>query len=71
MQQIVEDNYHVRDIAYTNFGIIDDQRVQFSKTPVDSITLTGSFRRAPMFQIAVATFKGQTTLAFNMDGTKK
>lgn len=70
LQQIVEDNYHVRDIAYTNFGIIDDQRVQFSKTPVDSITLTGSFRRAPMFQIAVATFKGQTTLAFNMDGTK-
>lgn len=69
LQQIVEENYHVREIAYTNFGIIDDDQLVFQGAPIDNVTLTGSFRRAPMFQIAVATFKQQTTLAFNMDGT--
>lgn len=70
LQQIVEDNYHVREIAYTNFGIIDHKQLVFDGAAITDVTMTGSFRRAPMFQIAVATFNNQTSLSFNMDGTK-
>lgn len=70
LQQIVEENYHVREIAYTNFGIVNSQRLVFSGSLVENITLTGSFRKAPMFQVAVATYNDATTLAFNMIGTK-
>lgn len=69
LQQIVEDNYHVRAIAFTNFGIIDDSRLVFEGTPLTDCLLTGSFRYAPMFQVACSTFKGQLNLGFNMIGT--
>lgn len=68
LQQVAEANYHVRPIAYTNFGVIDAERVQFNGTSVSKFLLTGSFRRAPMFQVAVSTFAGQLTFAFNMIG---
>lgn len=69
LQQIVEANYHVRPIGYTNFGIVDDQRLTFDEARVDSVILTGSFRFAPMYQIACSTFRGQLSLGFNMVGT--
>ena len=69
LQQIVEANYHVREIGYTNFGVIDDQRLVFDQLPVTQCLLTGSFRTAPMFQVACSTFKGELSLGFNMIGT--
>lgn len=69
LQEIVEANYHVRAIAFTNFGIIDDARLQFVGSPVINCLMTGSFRYAPMFQVACSTFKGQLSLGFNMIGT--
>lgn len=65
----MEANYHVRPIGYTNFGIIDDQRLRWADTEMTAVTMTGSFRIAPMYQIACSTFKGQLTLGFNMVGT--
>lgn len=69
LQQIVEAHYHVRPIGYTNFGIIDDERLILAGLSVTDCLLTGSFRIAPMYQIACSTFKGRLTLGFNMIGT--
>lgn len=69
LQEIVEANYHVRAIAFTNFGIIDDSRLAFAENTVTNCLMTGSFRYAPMFQVACSTFKGQLSLGFNMIGT--
>lgn len=69
LQEIVQENYHVRPIAYTNFGVIDADRIRFKGAEIERFILTGSFRKAPMFQVAVATFADQIDLAFNMIGT--
>ncbi|MDF7682406.1 condensation domain-containing protein [Lactobacillus sp. ESL0679] len=70
LQQVVQDNYHVRDIAYTNFGIVDEEKLTFGDAKIKRVILTGGFRTAPMYQIAVATYGGCLNLAFNMNGTR-
>lgn len=69
LQQITEDNYHVRPISYTNFGIIDSQRLKFVGCQVTDFDMLGSYRQMPMFQVAVSTFKQQIILAYAMIGT--
>lgn len=69
LQEIVQENYHVRPIAYTNFGVIDADRIKFDGAEIEHFILTGSFRKAPMFQVAFSTFDNQVGLAFNMIGT--
>lgn len=66
LQQDVQANYHIREIAYTNFGVIDDQRLKFDGNTPEECVMTGSFRRMPMYQVAVSTYKGQLNLAANM-----
>lgn len=69
LQEIVEQNYHVRPIAYTNFGVIDDKQLRFTDNSIESCLMTGSFRRLPMYQVAISTFAGRLTLAANMIGS--
>ncbi|MCH5461917.1 hypothetical protein HC026_00565 [Lactobacillus sp. LC28-10] len=69
LQQAAEDNYHIREIAYTNFGVLNAQQLQFGEVSLDDLVITGGFRRAPMYQIAAGTFNGKLTLAFNMIGS--
>lgn len=69
LQQVVQDNYHVREIAYTNFGIIDQNKLVFDGVKITQVVMTGGFRTAPMYQIATATYDDQLSLAFNMVGT--
>lgn len=71
LQQVVQDNYHVREIAYTNFGIIDAKRLSFGEVPIKQVLMTGGFRQAPMFQIAAGTFNNKLALAFNMEGNEQ
>lgn len=66
LQQICEDNYHVRGISYTNFGIVD---FQLNDCTINDFDMLGSYRRAPMFQVAVSTFADQIILAYAMIGT--
>lgn len=68
LQKIVEENYHVREIGYTNFGIVDADRLKFDGVTVEHCLLTGSFRAAPMFQVACSTFNDELSLGFNMIG---
>lgn len=70
LQQIVEDHYHVRPIAYTNFGILEPSRLKFNGVQVKQCVMTGSFRQAPMFQVAVSSFGKQIILAFNLIGSQ-
>ena len=69
LQQQVENNYHVRDIAYTNMAIVDDQRLRFSGSPISNCVLTGGFRKMPRYQICVSTFRHQFNLAANVIAT--
>lgn len=66
LQQICEDNYHVRTISYTNFGVVD---FQLAGCRITNFDMLGSYRRAPMFQAAVSTFNDQIIFAFAMVGT--
>ncbi|WP_461214979.1 phthiocerol/phthiodiolone dimycocerosyl transferase family protein [Lacticaseibacillus sp. GG6-2] len=68
LQQIVAANYHMRAIAYTNFGVLSAKQVDFG-IPLTDVVMTGGFRRAPSFQTAMATYDGRLTMAFNMIGS--
>lgn len=70
LQKAVEASYHVREIAYTNFGIVDQERLNFAGTTVNQLIMTGSFRRMPMYQVAISTFNSRITLAVNMIGSR-
>lgn len=68
LQAIVQQNYSVRPIAYTNFGVIDADKFNFAGSPIDNLLMTGSFRYAPMYQAVFSTFRNQITVGFNMVG---
>ena len=68
LQQIVETNYHVRSISYTNFGVIDSQRFAFTGCALTDFAMLGTYRQYPMFQVAVSTYNGQINLSFAMVG---
>lgn len=65
LQQICEDNYHVRSISYTNFGIV---HFQLAETTITDFSMLGSYRRAPMFQVAVSTYADQLNFSYAMIG---
>lgn len=69
LQRDVEQHYHVREIAYTNMAIIDEQRLTFAGIEVQKAILSGGFRRMPHYQICVNTFKKQLSLVANVIGT--
>lgn len=66
LQQICEDNYHVRTISYTNFGVVD---FRLAGCQITDFYMLGSYRRAPMFQVAVSTYDDQIIFAYAMVGT--
>ncbi|WEV43591.1 condensation domain-containing protein [Lactobacillus sp. ESL0684] len=70
LQEIVQANYHIREIGYTNFGILDSGKLAFTGNKIKRVILTGGFRIAPMFQIAAVTYQQQLHLSFNMIGTE-
>lgn len=66
LQQVCEDNYHVRTISYTNFGIVD---FRLAGCRITDFNMLGSYRQAPMFQVAVSTYADQVIFAYAMVGT--
>ncbi|MFD1670791.1 condensation domain-containing protein [Agrilactobacillus yilanensis] len=69
LREVVQQNYSVRPIAYTNFGIIDASRLNFTGCTIKHCLLTGSFREAPAFQAAFSSFNHEIIIGFNMIGT--
>lgn len=63
--------YHIMPISYTNIGIIDDKKLCFSECRIENCFLTGSYRDAPDFQLAISTYKNKCTLSCNVFGDQQ
>lgn len=48
---------------YTNLGILDDKRLVFDGVSVKNAVGYSGLNKAPCFQIAVSSFKGETTIS--------
>lgn len=48
---------------YTNLGILDDKRLLFQGTAVKNAVGYSGLNKAPCFQIAVSSFRGETTIS--------
>ncbi|WP_139652625.1 hypothetical protein [Raoultibacter phocaeensis] len=62
--------YSILPISYTNFGIIDAERFAFEGCAVERCYLTGTYRPAPAFQMAVSTFADTCTLNASAVGSQ-
>ena len=58
-------------LSYTNFGVIDQQRLQFHGLTVVNCVFSGAFRENPLMEIAASTFAGTCTLSFNSIGSER
>lgn len=47
---------------YTNLGVLDDKKLVFNGTTLKNAIGYSGLNKAPCFQIAVSTFKGETTI---------
>lgn len=48
---------------YTNLGVLDDKRISFQGTTVKNAVGYSGLNKAPCFQIAVSSFRGETTVS--------
>lgn len=47
---------------YTNLGVLDDKKLVFNGTTLKNAIGYSGLNKAPFFQIAVSSFKGETTV---------
>lgn len=60
-----------RPLTYTNFGVVDQQRLKFHGLTVVNCVFSGAFRTTPTMEIAASTFAGTCTLSFNSLGSER
>ena len=48
---------------YTNLGILDETRLMFKGTSVKNAVGYSGLNKAPCFQIAVSSFRGESTIS--------
>lgn len=65
---LIRENYHLNPISYTNMGKIDPDRLYFVDCDIKSCYITGTYRKAPDFQLSVSTFKNVCTLNCTLSG---
>nr|WP_253956170.1 hypothetical protein [Lactiplantibacillus pentosus] len=58
-------------LRYTNFGVIDQQRLRFHGLSVVNCVFSGAFHPSPTMEIAASTFAGTCTLSFNSTGSER
>ena len=58
-------------LTYTNFGVVDQQKLQFHGVTVVNCVFSGAFRPTPAMEIAASTFAGTCTLSFNSIGSER
>lgn len=61
--------YHILPLSYTNFGVIDTERLHLKNCVIEKCFLSGTYRTAPDFQLSVSTFQGVCTLSSSMIGS--
>lgn len=60
---IIRNAYRIHPVAYTNFGVIDDEKLSFDGCRIADCALTGSYRFSPDFQLNISTFRNECTLS--------
>ncbi|MFD1420428.1 hypothetical protein [Lactiplantibacillus songbeiensis] len=58
-------------LTYTNFGVVDQEKLQFHGLNVVNCVFSGAFRPTPAMEIAASTFAGTCTLSFNSIGSER
>jgi len=58
-------------LRYTNFGVVDQQQLQFHGLTVVNCVFSGAFHCSPAMEIAASTFAGTCTLSFNSTGSER
>jgi NRPS condensation-like uncharacterized protein len=58
-------------ISMTNIGEIDETRLAFAGSPVESAYICGSIKHKPHFQLALSGFGGTLTLSSNLYGSAR
>jgi len=65
-------NFENPPIAFTNIGILDEQKLSFGQSPVmQNAYMTGSIKYKPYFQISLSTFRQEAALCVNLYGTQE
>ncbi|MDL2220037.1 hypothetical protein LJC04_06915, partial [Ruminococcaceae bacterium OttesenSCG-928-O06] len=60
---IVAKGISVEAVSYTNLGQIDASRLRFSGCSIRSCVLAGSWKKAPLFQLCVSSWRGGCILS--------
>ncbi|MCO7126999.1 condensation domain-containing protein [Sporolactobacillus shoreicorticis] len=63
--------YSIPVNGMTNIGIIDENKLTFADHVVRDVSISGSIKYAPYFQIAVTTFRKKITFCTNFHGTEQ
>ena len=69
--RLVKNNPNNPNIAMTNIGILESDKLDFNGAAVESAFMTGSIKYRPHFQIAVSSFKNEMTFSINLYGSKQ
>ncbi|WP_124067164.1 VTT domain-containing protein [Clostridium sp. E02] len=62
--------YKIFPISFTNFGVIDCNKLVFDGTKLNKCFLTGTYRISPDFQVSVSTYQNTCTLNCNLIGSE-
>lgn len=62
LEQIIKVTYRIPPVSYSNFGILDWNKISFTGCVVNKCYLTGTYRLQPDFQLSVSTFRDTVTL---------
>lgn len=62
--------YRIFPISYTNFGVIEDDKLVFNSIKINHCFLTGTYRNSPDFQLSVSTYRNICTLNCTLIGSE-
>lgn len=69
-ESIVNKSFNNALIAFTNIGIIEENRFCFDELKIKNTYMTGSVKYSPYFQLAVSTFDNKPVLSVNLFGSE-
>lgn len=68
LKQAIKAAYRLPPVSYTNFGVVDHEKLRFKGCTIENCFLTGTYRLAPDFQLTVSTFQNKCTLNCTLMG---
>ena len=71
LSYVIRAAYKTLPVSYTNFGIINHEKISFKECFVQNCFMTGTYRIAPDFQLSISTFRETCTLNCTLIGNKQ